>query len=152
MVGNEQIDLDKDILCKGNKVYSPETCVFVPHTINTLFLRCQKNRGNLSIGVCFDKSKKKYCAGLGINNKNIKLGVYNTPEEAFAEYKRHKEALIVVTADKYKGRIPEKLYKAMIASVYRGQHASTHVISRVFSVIFNRRTSLYASFIFLENP
>ncbi len=39
-----------------------------------------------------------------------------------------------------------------IASVYGGQHASTHVISRVFSVIFNRRTSLYASFIFLENP
>lgn len=114
MVGNEQIDLDKDILCKGNKVYSPETCIFVPHTINTLFLRCQKSRGNLPIGVCLDKSKKKYCAGLGINNKNIKLGVYNTPEEAFAEYKRHKEALIVVTADKYKGRIPEKLYKAMI--------------------------------------
>jgi hypothetical protein len=39
-----------------------------------------------------------------------------------------------------------------LASVYIGQHASTHVISRVFSVIFNRRTSLYASFIFLENP
>ena len=43
-------------------------------------------------------------------------------------------------------------YDAQIASVYGGQHASTHVISRVFSVIFNRRTSLYASFIFLENP
>jgi Na+-transporting NADH:ubiquinone oxidoreductase subunit NqrE len=42
--------------------------------------------------------------------------------------------------------------KVEFASVYRGQHASTHVISRVFSVIFNRRTSLYASFIFLENP
>ena len=40
----------------------------------------------------------------------------------------------------------------LIASVYGGQHASAHVISRVFSVIFNRRTSLYASFIFLENP
>ena len=39
-----------------------------------------------------------------------------------------------------------------VASVYGGQHASAHVISRVFSVIFNRRTSLYASFIFLENP
>jgi hypothetical protein len=39
-----------------------------------------------------------------------------------------------------------------LASMYRWQHASTRVISRVFSVIFNRRTSLYASFIFLENP
>ena len=44
------------------------------------------------------------------------------------------------------------LYFYFLASVYGGQHASAHVISRVFSVIFNRRTSLYASFIFLENP
>ncbi len=48
--------------------------------------------------------------------------------------------------------LKNKFKKAYVASVYRRQHASTHVISRVFSVIFNRRTSLYASFIFLENP
>lgn len=30
--------LDKDILLKGNKVYSPETCAFVPAKINSLLI------------------------------------------------------------------------------------------------------------------
>lgn len=33
----ESITLDKDILIKGNKVYSPETCIFVPKSINSMF-------------------------------------------------------------------------------------------------------------------
>ena len=114
MVGNEQMDLDKDILCKGNKVYSPETCVFVPHTINTLFLNCKRKRGKYPVGVSYEKAKRRYRASLNVDDRNIKLGQYNTAEEAFMDYKRHKEALILVTADRYKGRIPDKVYKAMM--------------------------------------
>lgn len=112
MIGNEQMDLDKDILCKGNKVYSPETCVFVPHTINTLLLNCRRKRGKYPVGVSFDKGK--YRAALNVDGKTVKLGVYNTPKEAFMEYKKHKEALIVVVADRYKGKIPDRVYEAMI--------------------------------------
>ena len=50
-IGNEQIDLDKDILVKGNKDYSPETCVFVPHPINTMILSNQGKRGKYPLGV-----------------------------------------------------------------------------------------------------
>lgn len=112
MVGSEQMDLDKDILCKGNKTYSPETCIFVPHSINTLLLNCRRKRGKYPIGVSFHKGK--YRAALNIDNAKVKLGIFDTPEEAFLEYKRHKEALIIVTADKYKNKIPSKLYKAMM--------------------------------------
>ena len=38
-VGDERMALDKDILCKGNKIYSPETCVYVPQSINSLFVK-----------------------------------------------------------------------------------------------------------------
>ena len=112
MIGNEQMDLDKDILCKGNKVYSPETCVFVPHTINTLLLNCRRKRGKYPVGVSFDKGK--YRAALNVDGKTVKLGVFNTPKEAFMEYKRHKEALIIVVADRYKGKIPDRVYEAMM--------------------------------------
>ena len=50
-VGNEQMALDKDILCKGNKVYSPDTCVFVPQSINKLFTKRDNERGEYPIGV-----------------------------------------------------------------------------------------------------
>ena len=38
-IKDERMCLDKDILIKGNKVYSPNTCVFVPNKINMLVLQ-----------------------------------------------------------------------------------------------------------------
>lgn len=44
-IEGETISLDKDILVKGNKVYSESTCLFIPKSINTMFARCSdKNR------------------------------------------------------------------------------------------------------------
>ena len=50
-VGNEKMCLDKDILVKHNKIYSPETCIFVPHKINTLFTKSDNSRGENPIGI-----------------------------------------------------------------------------------------------------
>ena len=85
---------NKDILCKGNKVYSRKTCIFVPERINLLFIKNDKSRGNDPIGVdqlpsgnyrafCHDK-----------NGKQIYLGVYSTKEEAFQIYKNIKKKLL----------------------------------------------------------
>ena len=49
-IHGEVMCLDKDILIKGNKIYSPETCCFVPEKINTLFVKSDKSRGNNPIG------------------------------------------------------------------------------------------------------
>ena len=116
-IEEERIALDKDILVKGNKTYSPDTCVFVTQNINTLFIKHNKARGKYPIGVYFNKNAKKYQAKCRTfyNGKSQQkdLGYYNTIEDAFNAYKQFKEAYIKQIADEYKDKIPDKLYKAM---------------------------------------
>ena len=113
-IPGELMSLDKDILCKGNKIYSPDTCIFVPKKINSLFVKRDNDRGDFPIGVFFDKSTKKYRAQCNMNEKRKSLGRYNTPEEAFEVYKQYKEQYIKEVAEEYKNVIPQKLYNAMI--------------------------------------
>lgn len=108
------LDLDKDILFKGNKEYSPSTVAFVPHEINTLFVNRKKNRGNLPIGVNFDKDKGKYRAEMQFMGRLKKLGTFGNAESAFARYKEYKEDFIKDMAEQYKDKIPDKVYQAMM--------------------------------------
>ena len=112
-INNESMCLDKDILMKGNKIYSPNTCVFVPNTINVLFVKSNAIRGLYPIGVSYNKDNKKYRAYCLVNNKQIHLGKFNTQEEAFNTYKTFKEKHIKQVADEYKDLLPQKLYDAM---------------------------------------
>lgn len=109
-----QLDLDKDILFKGNKEYSPATVAFVPHMINTLFVNGKKNRGDLPVGVHWDKEKSKYRSQMAFMNETIRLGRFNTVEEAFARYKEYKEDFIKDMAELHKDILPHKVYEAML--------------------------------------
>jgi hypothetical protein len=113
-IEGEKMCLDKDILVKGNKIYSSETCVFVPEKINLLFVKCNTTRGNLPIGVSWNKQHKKYVAKGSDKCKYVHLGFFETPEEAFNAYKLYKEKHIKQVAEEYKDRIPLKLYNALI--------------------------------------
>ena len=105
--------LDKDILVKGNKIYSPETCAFVPQEINILFTKRYNSRGVYPIGVCFHTAHNKFSAIISKNGKQKHLGYYKTPEEAFQAYKSAKEKHIKEVADKWRGQITEEVYQAM---------------------------------------
>lgn len=112
-IDNEKMCLDKDILIKGNKIYSPETCVFVPEYINNLFTKCNKSRGKYPIGVYYSEKRSKFRVGININKK-LNCGKYfNTAEEAFKVYKNMKEKEIKRIADEYKDKIPKRVYDAM---------------------------------------
>ena len=114
-VNNEEMRLDKDILIKGNKIYSPETCIFVPNRINVLFTNRKNDRGKYPIGVYLYNGKfKSQCSTHkdGVTSR-ILIGTFNTSEEAFYSYKEFKEKYIKEVADEYKDRIPKKLYDAM---------------------------------------
>lgn len=118
-IDNKTSEIDKDVLVKGNKIYSADTCIFVPKFINTLFIKCQKSRGKLPIGVYYNKKDKKYRAQLSVfkdGKKTIKyLGNFDTTDEAFRVYKQAKEDYIKKIADEYKDEIPTELYNAMYA-------------------------------------
>ena len=108
---DERFDLDKDILFKGNKLYSPETVCLVPKIINTLFINCRTARGIYPVGVY--KEDKVYRACMTFAGKNVDLGRSDTVEGAFQKYKEYKEKIIKEMAEKYKDKIPDKVYRAM---------------------------------------
>lgn len=112
-VESQRMELDKDILIKGNKIYSPSTCIFVPQSINKLFTKSDKTRGEYPIGVSKCKSKDKIRARCNINGKCKELGEYYNIEEAFQVYKLYKENYIKQVAEEYKPYIPQALYDAM---------------------------------------
>lgn len=108
--------LDKDILVKGNKVYSPETCCLVPQSVNALFLKRNLIKNNLPVGV--SKKDKGYIAQCQnpFTNKNEYLGYRYTPEETFLLYKIYKEELIkqVAQIEYNNGNITKRCYEAMM--------------------------------------
>ena len=117
-IKNEVMCLDKDILIKGNKIYSPATCVFVPQRINNLFTKSDKIRGEYPIGVTEWKERLSVKCSIidGNGNKKRKfLGYFPIDKinEAFNCYKIFKEKYIKQIADEYKDLIPQNLYNAL---------------------------------------
>jgi hypothetical protein len=117
--------IDKDILLKGNKTYSSETCLLVPQNVNSLFTTRKLHRGKYPIGVTYSKKNNKflaYCSDPFEKRCSSKrhvfryLGSFITQEKAFYAYKTFKEDVIkkVATLEFESGNITEKCYIAML--------------------------------------
>ena len=112
---NEGWHLDKDLLVKGNKVYSESTCVFIPAEVNALLTKCTNSRGEHLIGVYWYKRDKAFVARVNKSKGGREwLGSFNTEIEAFNAYKTAKEAFIKEQANKWKGQIDERAYNALM--------------------------------------
>lgn len=114
-IQNEIMHLDKDILIKNNKIYSPNTCCFVPQKINDFFTKANANRGEFPIGItyCGKGEGENYAVNCSNSQGKRYLGKYKTIKEAFMVYKQAKEAYIKQMAEFYKENIPKRLYEAM---------------------------------------
>jgi len=113
-IDGQIMNIDKDILVKGNRIYSPETCVFVPSPINSLFVKNDVRRKTTPVGIsiCTNGDYLAKCSdGTG---KDIRLGRFKTYEDAFVVYKANKEIIVKKVAEKFKSYIPCKLYDTMM--------------------------------------
>lgn len=102
-IDNEKMHLDKDILYKGNKIYSPDTCVFVPAKINSLFKSIKING--------MSKYNDKYqVQGNDEYGEHVYIGSFDTKEEALKSYKNFKEFTMKRIGEIYEKSIPKKVY------------------------------------------
>ena len=106
--------VDKDLLIKGNKVYSEDTCVLLPSDINALLVKSDKTRGEHLIGVSFHKKLNKFSAQCN-SSLSKHIGYFNTEIEAFNAYKQVKENYLKEVAEKWKGKIDERAYNALMS-------------------------------------
>ena len=112
---NKGWQLDKDLLVKGNKVYSENVCVFLPQEINSLLTKRTASRGGHLIGVYWNKKDKAFVAQVSKNKgKSEHLGFFNTELEAFNAYKQAKEVFIKEQAEKWKSQIDVRAYNALM--------------------------------------
>jgi hypothetical protein len=108
----EDFVIDKDLLIKGNKIYGPDTCCFIPQEINNLLTDSKYVRGEYPIGV--RKQSKRFQAYISINKKVTIIGTFDTIEEAFENYCIHKEKRIKEVANKWKDKLKIDVYEKIL--------------------------------------
>lgn len=110
--GEQGFQLDKDLISKGNKVYSPEKCCFIPLHINTAITGMKHNNTSGYAGVS-ETSVGTYGAEVTINSVHVHLGTYNSKESAAFVYRSIKEAYVRSLAEVYKDSLAENTYSAL---------------------------------------
>lgn len=121
--GDESMQVDKDLFGDGSGMYHPGFCCILPQGLNTLLTNCKKHyfegkteENSLPLGVKYSGKKKKYYGVIQFTGteKPIQLSEWDTPEEAFEEYKMMKQADILRVVAEYKESIPGYIYRRLL--------------------------------------
>lgn len=93
--------LDKDLLCKGNKVYSPDTCVFICKELNNFVMDSGLSRSGEKVGASFNKAIGKFHASCRnpFTGKREHLGFYDSQDEAHKAWRERKHEIACMYAD-----------------------------------------------------
>lgn len=111
----DEYELDKDVLGGDLKIYSPETCCFVPRKINAFFSRNTQKSKDLPTGVTFNKRLNKYVACANIGGKHTQhIGVFTSIDDALSAYVNAKSKHLIEIANDFKGEIEDKVYNKLI--------------------------------------
>lgn len=94
------MQLDKDLKQQGSKIYSPQTCCFIPGDVNNFILDAKSARGEWPLGVYWNKTNEKFFARVSIAGKQKHLGSFDCPKEAHRAWKKKKLELAIDLATK----------------------------------------------------
>jgi hypothetical protein len=112
-VPDQIMQIDKDWLCIGNRIYCPERCSIVPHVINSCILTHSKiNNLELPSGVSRTTSGK-FKARCSVEGERKDLGTYETIQEAWEVYKNFKIKYVTSLAERFKDCLPKNIYEAV---------------------------------------
>lgn len=88
--------LDKDLIQRGNKIYSESLCLFVPHRVNCLLTTRTLARGEYPLGVYFETKPGKFRANCQQQSGIPKfLGYFDDPVSAHRQWQLEKSAQIL---------------------------------------------------------
>lgn len=95
------LELDKDILIPGNKVYGPDNCVFVTRALNTFVTDSGRARGEFPTGVAWSKSAGKFIATCKdpFAKRLAYLGYHSCAQDAHEAWRKKKHSLACAYAD-----------------------------------------------------
>ena len=94
-----------EILGKQFKTNKCGDCVVIDYTTN------RSDKGKYPTGVCLHKKSGKFLSYLNRFGVHIHLGYFLTSEDASKAYVQEKEIYVKDVAEKWKGRIDDKVYK-----------------------------------------
>ena len=107
--------LDKDILSGDEKVYSKNTCCFVPPEINSFMVSFGKPKGKYKMGVHFCNREKKFVSQGYKNKKQVCLGYFNNEDDAHSAYIENKREQLQHLLSKWKDDLDDKVIESLIS-------------------------------------
>ena len=117
----EGYDLDKDLLSdNGRKIYSPDTCCFIPHRLNLLL--CSKKLGKDGLPRGIRKECYSYAVRICLHKgKRIRIGKIRSINEAIDIYNKIKREYIAsIVLEYYKnGLITKRVYDGFLNYDFR---------------------------------
>lgn len=108
----EGLELDKDILFPGNRVYSPDKCVFIPRDLNSLLNSSASAGSPFPVGVSYNERDHAFISKCRYKGRRIHLGSFSCPKEAGLAYINFKTGVIMEYANKHKGD-DVRIYKGL---------------------------------------
>jgi len=110
----EGYDLDKDLLSGNKKVYSPETCIYIPKHLNSFMTNVRSDNTSGETGVSWSNAANKWAARINFDGKNKNLGVFVNKHDASDVYKAERRKLCDIMRDRYKNILPKKALESII--------------------------------------